>query len=151
MEGDLPDSALSPQAREGLEKIRELNRDRDAMLLATGTDESSLRDPETYIRHYWDFDSPDGGEAARRAIATRMMRDPSLQTRTIGTLKAGITPIEEGGYGLTPKYDNVADVLLRNKPMFATPPQAVEVVRISEWVRKGTKFTQPIIRQSARK
>ncbi len=48
-------------------------------------------------------------------------------------------------------YDNVADVLLRNKPMFATPPQAVEVVRISEWVRKGTKFTQPIIRQSARK
>lgn len=122
MEGDIPESELSPAAREGLEKIRELTRSRDTMLRESGADEDSLRDPNTYIRHYWDFE--DGNSPARKyAIASRMMKDPSLRSRTIGSLKIGISPEEEGGYGLTPKYENIGDVIYRRH---------VEAVRSAE-------------------
>ena len=134
MEGDLPETDLSPQAREGLEKIRQLNRDRDQMLIDSGQSESMLKDPDTYIRHYWDFDVP-GGDAAKRAIATRMMRDPSLQARKIGSLKLGI---EDNG--LMPKYEDVTDVVGR-RHMEAT--RAVENQRFANTLRDYGLIVDP--------
>ena len=112
MEGDLPESDLSPEGQRGLEEIRKLNRSRDSMLEESGVSEAALRDPETYIRHYWDFDTP-GDPSRKMLIATRMMNDPSLRSRTVGSLKLGMTPEDEGGFGLTPRYNNVTDVVYR--------------------------------------
>ncbi len=118
MEGDAPNGGpLSQEADQGLEKIRQLNRERDAMMTQAGISPSQLRDPDTYIRHYWDFDTPAGGDPAKRFIATRMMRDPSIQARKIGTLKmgmeTGINPDTGDPYNLTPRYRNVTDIVYR--------------------------------------
>lgn len=107
MEGDIPASALSPQGQEALGKLRALNRERDQMLRDTYGDSVNLQDPETYIRHYWDF-SDGGNQQLRFGAASRMMRDPSLRARQIGSLKQGIE-VE----GLTPQYENVTDIVRR--------------------------------------
>jgi len=117
MEGDQPEGGpLSAKGEQGNEMIRELNRRRDQMLIDSGQKESILRDPETYIRHYWDFTEPnpaDPNSPQKLRIANRMMKDPSLQARKIGSLKLGMTPENEGGYGLRPQYENVTDIVTR--------------------------------------
>ncbi len=115
MEGDLPEAELSPQAREVLREMRELNRERDTMLREAYGDDIGLRDPETYIRHYWDFSDP-ASPAAKYGIATRMMKDQALRERTAGNLKRGIEGFvdDDGNFiQLRPKYENVADVVYR--------------------------------------
>jgi hypothetical protein len=106
MEGDLPESMLSPEGREALGKIRNLNRERDQMLRSVYGKDLQLMDSDSYIRHYWDFDNSD--PAVRTGASSRMMRDLSLRSREISSLKKGIED-----EGLTPKYENVADVINR--------------------------------------
>jgi hypothetical protein len=110
MEGDAPAGPVSPGGYQGIEALRQLNRERDEKSMAAGVSEDILRDPETYIRHYWDFNAPN---SAVRGIATRMMNDPSFQARKIGSLKLGMAPKEEGGYALTPTYRDVTDIAFR--------------------------------------
>jgi hypothetical protein len=115
MEGDLPETDLSPPARSGLEKIRELNRSKDEMLKDVYGEDLSLMSPESYLRHYWDFDNG-GLDPAQRASLARSMKDKSLQERTVRSLKMGIegTNPETGEpYGLKPRYNDVTDVVVR--------------------------------------
>lgn len=115
LEGDLPETSLSPQAREGLQKIRELNRERDRLLREVYGDDLQLMDSDTYLRHYWDFDSP-ADPAVKRWISTRRMKDPSLRKRKVMTLKEGIEGFidNEGRFiKLNPKYERITDVIRR--------------------------------------
>jgi scyllo-inositol 2-dehydrogenase (NADP+) len=41
-------------------------------------------------------------------------------------------------------YDSVANTLIHGKPMAVTPEQGADVLRITEWIRKGTKFPSAI-------
>jgi hypothetical protein len=111
MEGDAPQGGpLSPEGKKALEPIKQLNRERDVLSIAAGVSQDALRDPETYLRHYWNFNAPG---STIRGFATRMMNDPSWQARKIGSLKLGMTPKEQGGYGLTPRYRDVTDIAFR--------------------------------------
>ena len=106
MEGDLPESSLSAAGQQALVKLRELNREREERMRQTYGDDLRLLNTDSYIRHYWDFSGIN--EKAKYGVAARMMRDPSLRSRTIGTLKHGIE-----NEGLTPLYENVTDVVTR--------------------------------------
>lgn len=103
---------LSEVGKGWISKIRDWNKNVVAMYQDPGAygPDVKLHDPETYLMHTWGFEN-EGDLAAkspRLAYGRRMMRDPQLQRRTVGTYREGI---EELGY--KPAVENVGDLLYK--------------------------------------